>query len=313
MCSACGTANDVALNDCMACGTPFTQALRNPGGPPQGIAERLARALRMIAASWRVLLLDPEVLVLPLALLLAVGGAGLYLMRWWLDLYAAGSASSAMQLGLYALAAFGLLAYVLGVFTNAAVLGCAMVRLRGGDPTLADGARALGRRLLPLLGWGLIGGLVSGALHLAESATARSRLARGAVRVAEVSWNSVTFFVVPAILFENAGPFAALGRSARLFKQRWAETLVGTVGIGFVLALVALPFMIAGFAILPDNTVAGGAIIIATLSVIVVFGSALTGIYNAALYHYALTGEALAPFRTADMQGTFYRPARLVG
>lgn len=313
-CSRCSTENEISATMCSACGLPFSDTLRGPAaatGPayPVGIGERLERAVRMIATCWRVLLLDPELLLMPLLALVLTGSVGWLAANWWLDYFWQNTVYSSMVVRMWLMTGFSVFAYVVGTLTSAAVVAGAMDRLKGGDPTLDRALGAVGRRILPLLGWSLIGAAVNIMFHIAQETLGRGRIARAVVRIGEVAWANVTFFVIPVILFEGATPFKSLTRSARLFRRQWAETLVGTLGIGFAMAIIALPIVLIALSVAPDNLQLALAIGLGGLVPLVIAGATLTGIYNAALYHYAATGEALAPFSKGDMQGTFYQPS----
>ena len=44
--------------------------------------------------------------------------------------------------------------------------------------------------------------------------------------------------VVPVLAFEGIGPFAAMKRSASLFRQRWGQQVTGNVIIGGLASLI---------------------------------------------------------------------------
>jgi hypothetical protein len=112
------------------------------------------------------------------------------------------------------------------------------------------------------------------------------------------------------ILFEPLGAVDGMRRSARLFRQRWGETLVGQAGIGLALGLAAMPvlFMLAWSIVTyrPVFLVISAVLLLA----IAIFGATLSGIFNAALYRFATAGETPYPFDRQDLEWTFTRPAR---
>src|SRR6185369_14864230 len=65
-----------------------------------------------------------------------------------------------------------------------------------------------------------------------------------------VVWNIATFFVVPVIAYENAGPIQAFKRSSSLMKEKWGESLGSTFSFGLVqfvaLLVITLPLFLLG-------------------------------------------------------------------
>ena len=129
------------------------------------------------------------------------------------------------------------------MFFNSALVACALIRFRGGDPTVADGFRAACSRLPQIAAWALVSATVGFALKAAER-----RSKRGGQIVAAilgVVWSVATFFVVPVLVIENLGPLAALKRSTKIIQDQWGESFVADLGIGLVSFLAAIP----GFAL----------------------------------------------------------------
>src|SRR6266498_2493894 len=98
------------------------------------------------------------------------------------------------------------------------------------------------------------------------------------------SWSAVTFFVVPVLLFEPVGVGQGLKRSAQLFKQRWGEQFTGTVGIGLAMFLIAIPIVAVALALGAVTPWLGIAVGVLGLGLLAAVGSALSGVFNAALY-----------------------------
>jgi hypothetical protein len=124
-----------------------------------------------------------------------------------------------------------------------------------------------------------------------------------------VAWSVITFFVVPVILFEPLGVIESVKRSSSIFKQRWGETFVGQGAIGLAMILLALPVIGVSVLIGMASTTLAAVIGGLALAVLTAVGSALSGIFNAALYRYATEGEAAGAFESTDLQGAF-RPKR---
>jgi Flp pilus assembly pilin Flp len=209
---------------------------------------------------------------------------------------------------------FYLVQYVVIIFFNAALVSAAMVRLKGGDPTLGDGLRGAWSHIGAILGWAAMAATVGLLLQLL-----RSRGGIGGAIVAALgglAWNIITFLVVPVLVVEGVGPVAAIKRSGSLLKKTWGEQVIGNAGIGLIFGLGAFLVGVVGVAlgmviIGAGATWAGVAVIVVAILAVVILtmlGSTLHGIYSAALYQYAVGGDT-GVFTAEVMEGAF-RPKR---
>jgi hypothetical protein len=120
---------------------------------------------------------------------------------------------------------------------------------------------------------------------------------------------------VPVLVAQDVGPVEAVRQSASLLKRTWGEGLIGNGGIGLVGGLAAVVVMIVGLALtgfLAKAGLAAAAVAAIVLSVLAVVGiglvqSALGGIYSAALYRYAVNGDASAGFDGVLLRDAFQR------
>jgi Family of unknown function (DUF6159) len=269
--------------------------------------ERIRRGFRLLGASWEVLRSDKELLLLPVLSFVAIAAATVAIggLAW-----AGGLARERESLGLLDyvfLAIFYFVAYFIGIFFNAAVVGAATIRLQGGNPTLSDGLRLAASRTGKIAGWAAISATVGLILRSLEERF--GFLGDLIIGLIGVVWGAITFFVVPVLLYEPVGAIEGVKRSASLFKQRWGEQFTGNVAIGLVLFLVAIPIVLVavliGYLSIPVGVVVG----VLSIGALIAVGSALTGVFQAALYRYATTGEAGGAFATTDLQQSF-RPRR---
>lgn len=277
-------------------------------GEMEGVMERIRRGFRLLGASWEVLKADRELLVLPLlsfAIILVVtasvagatwAGGGL------------GREREALRAVDYvALGVFYFLAYFVSIFFNAAVVGAATIRLSGGDPSVRDGLRLASSKVGKIAGWAAISATVGLILRaIEERAGFIGDLIVGLIGVA---WSLMTYFVVPVILYEPVGTIEGIKRSASIFRQRWGEQMTGNVSIGLAMFLLALPVIavavLLGALSLPVGLVVGTL----GLGALIAVGTALSGVFQAALYRYATAGEAAAAFSESDLQASF-RPKK---
>src|SRR5690606_36393587 len=137
--------------------------------------------------------------------------------------------------------------YSVMIFFNCALVGAAMIRLDGGDPTLADGFNAARAKIPAILGYAAIAATVGVLLQgLKQKDNFLVRLMGSALGAA---WTRATFLVVPVLVSRNIGPVDALKESVSLLKRTWGENAVGQVGIGAAFVLVTVVVVLVGVAL----------------------------------------------------------------
>jgi hypothetical protein len=192
--------------------------------------------------------------------------------------------------------------YFVIVYFNTALVGAATIRLQGGNPTLEDGLRLAWQRKGVILQWALLAATVGIVLRMIEDrASFIGRLVAGFIGLA---WTLASFLVVPILAFEKAGPVEALQRSAELFRKTWGEQVVGGFSFGLIFFLLTLPgllFPVIGNSLAGQQGLIVGAVFLAIYIVLLsVVSSATHGIFVAALYRYATTGEIAPGFHKAN-------------
>ena len=277
---------------------------------------RLARSFELAKASWGVVRADKELLLLPV---LSVAATLLVAASFIAPAYAAGwlpTDDAATEPGAVAWAwmfAFYIVTYFVAIFFNTALVGAAMIRLDGGDPTLGDGLRIAWRRVGRIAGYALIAGTVGLLLRALEERV--GWLGRIVVALVGIAWTVATFLVVPVLVARDIGPIDAVKESARMLRETWGENLAGTLGLGlvFLLAFVALGVVMSGLVyagvVLDLPIVAAvavfagivGFVLLATLQ------STLQGVYSAALYRYAAGAGDAGPGFSADLMAQAFR------
>lgn len=273
---------------------------------------RWARSKQLASASWQLLRNDKELMVLPLisgVASLAVAATFLYplfLSSKTTDV--AGQTEFQMQpIGyLVLLVMYAVLAYVT-IFFKTALLCGADERMRGGNPTLGSalsGAASNAGRILP---WALVTATVSVILRsLEERAGILGRLVIGLVGMA---WAVVTFLVLPIVVFEQVGVGTAIKRSAELLKRTWGENLIVNIGIGLIAMLLSLPAILLLVAGAATGTALGfgTTVVIAVVWLIAVscWSSAMTAVFQLALYRYATQAPLPQEFAQVNLQEAF--------
>ena len=258
---------------------------------------RLSNSWELTKASANVLSQDKELMVFPLisAVMLVLVSAGF--IAPIVVMSDSGNKRLDGPLGLVFSFAFYVVAYFVIFFCNSALVGAALIRLRGGDPTVADGFRIAGGKVGVIFSYALVAATVGMILRtIQERAGLLGRLVSGLFGMA---WNLATFLVVPVLVNENLGPIEAVKRSTNLLKATWGEQVVGNFGVstvltlaGFLLTLIFIPvvFLAASTEKAPliISAVAGYVVCLLGLALV---GATLSGIYTAALYRYASEGQ----------------------
>lgn len=271
---------------------------------------RFGRSWELAKSSWAVLRADLELLWLPVLSFAAtlVTGALFLIPIWTLSETDSvnGSELSIGPVGWILMAlAYVALAYVT-IFFNAALIHAADERMRGGDPTVGSALRGAASRAGQILPWAIVSATVSVVLRaIQERAGILGRIVAG---IAGIAWSLVTFLVLPILVIEGIGVGTAIKRSSELFKRTWGEQVIANAGIGLVsmvAVLAGLPLLL--LAATGIGVLAGIGIVAFVLWVAVVIAvtSALSVVYQTALYHYAANGMPPAAFAHVDFRSSF--------
>lgn len=271
--------------------------------------EQLSRSWGLVKASAAVLRADKALMLFPVLSGLATMAV---LATFALPLFAMRIFEHGIGLaGLLIAFVFYFCQYAVIVFFNAALVGAAMIRLDGGNPTLSDGLDAARRRLPAILGYAAIAAAVGVVLQSFKHKdnTFLVRLFGSALGAA---WTLATFLVVPVLVSRDIGPIDALKHSVSLLKRTWGENAIGNVGIGAAFGLLTTLAAVIGigltylaWATAPALGVAVGVLCALGLMLLAVYQAALTGIYSAALYRYAISHEVPAGFSGAQLEHAF--------
>lgn len=263
----------------------------------------IGRSWQLYKVCWRVLLHDKELLVFPLISTIALIITAAMIFGSGMVFRAADSAEGEIALvptDYLLMGIFYFVNYFIIIYFNAALIGAARIRLRGGDPTLRDGFRAANSNLVGILGWAFISAIVSLIFYALEK-FARSRGGIGAFAFLIVTWilrgawSVFTYLVIPVLVVEGVGPIEAIKRSASLLRRTWGEQLVSRFGFDLMVIIVAIPIVLVCVVIAfiipaPAGIVIAVALGVAGLGALILVTAALKAIYVAALYEYATDG-----------------------
>ncbi len=265
----------------------------------------LSKTWTLAKSSWSVIKLDRELLVLPI--LNAVSSLVFFGFIWVLansagvDFTNQNSDGSGPAILLAVLAVFGL--SIINVYFQGALVCGAHQRFTGGDPTISSALKGAASKLHRLIPWAILTATVGIILRAFQNR--EGMMGRIVASLLDTAWKVLTFLVVPAVMFEDLGPIEGVKRSSSLFKKTWGENLTASVGFGLLGLIAAIP-AIALIAVGVSNgfwlLIVLGVLLIVALVVVL---TALTAVFQTALYLYAVNGEAPKGFEIAEITTSF--------
>ncbi|MGZ5112296.1 MAG: DUF6159 family protein [Usitatibacter sp.] len=277
---------------------------------------RLSRSWGLVKASASVLNQDKELLLFPLislaALVVVLACFALPVIGLGaLDGLSHGS-DKRVSAGLYVVGfLFYFSQYFVIFFFNSALVGAAMIRLDGGNPTFGDGMRVATSKIGVIAGYAFIAATVGMILRAIQERV--GFIGKIIVGLLGVGWTIATYLVVPVLVARDVGPIDAVKESAALLKKTWGENVIGQAGLGIAFGFIFIGVVLCGILLIGVAAVTHSVFLIIVAVVITVLAigvtalvqSALAGIYAAALYRYATTGEGTAGFDSNAMQAAF--------
>jgi hypothetical protein len=278
--------------------------------------ERFSRSWTLVKSSAAVLSQDKELLVFPLVSAVATFIVGAAFVLPMIGLGAFDGLDRAAQgegdVLLYVWAfLFYVAQYFVIFFFNAALVGAAMIRLQGGDPTVADGFRIAFGRIGALFGYALVAATVGMLLRLIQERA--GMVGKWVAGLLGVAWTVASFLVVPVLVTRDVGPIEAVKESGSLLRRTWGENVIGQGGIGLVFGVVQFVLVLLGVVVM-IGAVSTGSVPVMVIAGVAIGGlvilvalvqTALAGIYSAALYRYA-SGESAGPgFEACLLQSAF--------
>jgi hypothetical protein len=208
----------------------------------------------------------------------------------------------------------------IATFFNVCVVYTTKVRLEGGDATFMQSIAFAFSRIPQIFMWSLLAASVGLVLRSLDNAARKSRGIAGFLigliaNLLGAAWSVLTLFVVPVMVYEGVGPFAAIGKSVDTLKKTWGESLIRHYGLGlvqFVLLLPAVLGFIGAIFGMSNGLAPGvgmaiiGVLILYIMAVALVF-SVANSVFNTALYSYAATGKVPAGWSADTLHGAFRR------
>jgi hypothetical protein len=190
---------------------------------------------------------------------------------------------------------FCLASYLCVVFFNVALLISTQAALEGRGARLGEGLAGASRRLGAIVGWSLLGAGVGVALRAAEGSSQRVAAVMSAVF--GITFTALSFFVLPVLVVEGLGPFAALRRSKELLEESWLDAFIGHVSLGWFGLVAMLPVAALAYLVWitpgleETRLVAAAVIVVGGFAVTAAMSSAADTIFKLLLYRRA-AGES---------------------
>ena len=264
---------------------------------------RIGRSIRLMKESYRVLMQDKEMLLLPVisGLLVLLVTASFVVPIFLLG---EGVEEESGVLWTIVGLAYYIVTYTIGIFFQAAVVAGANERMSGGDPTLGSALGAAAKHLGSIVAWGVVAGTVGMIIRsIQERSELVGRIVAGLVGAA---WSLATFFIVPVLVLEGVGMGAAFKRSWALFKETWGEQIGGRIGLGLASLLLVLPLLgVCALLWRAGLTIVAVVVVVLGLALLGVFFAALHAVFVTVLYRYATTGETVEGFESEDVAAAF--------
>ncbi len=281
-----------------------------------GIFRTFSNTWSIIKTSMVVLRKDKELLLFPLMSFIGVGivvaiAAIAFLALGSFDRISsstAGGGEAQLQIGDAIVAVIALFAAITIItYFNAALMGAARHRLKGGDPNVFTGFAAVNKNVSGVIGWSFISTIIFIALTYARSVAEDNFIARIIIDIMGAIWAYMTFFVVPILIVEHVGPIEAIKRSKSYFTRTWGEQLVSGFGFGIFRFLAVIPGVAIGAAVGAISPVAGIIVAIPLVAIGLAVVNALEGIFKMALYEQVV--ENVQPqFFEPDVLQNAYHP-----
>lgn len=251
--------------------------------------ESFNRSWELMKKSLGVLQKDKELMMFPIISTIA---AVLLMILFFVPIVTVDMFKSEALLYAWLFVAYVVL-YFVTIFFNAALIGAANIRLNGGDPKLSDGIAAAKKNLGNIFAWAVISATVGIILSIIRDKMKEGNwIGKLVIGLIGTAWNIATYFVVPVLVMEGVGPFQAIKRSVDVVKIKFGETAIGGFGIGIISFILWLIVVGIGFLVATVLGLIAGIVVAVLLGIIVLaFTQALEGIYIAALYNYAKSGE----------------------
>ncbi len=284
------------------------------------MAGKIRNGFELSKQSWNALRTNRKLIIFPI-----ISGLGLLIATtlflapgWFLVqplLNESQEGSMMMWVGpILLLFLFYLVAAIIVIFSNAALIGAVNKMIEEGDASVGDGFKIAFSHFGKIFVYALISATV-GVFARSIAQSGRNSNSIGVAILSAIvgsalaaAWNLITFFALPVMVIEDVGLKESFKRAYDLFKQTWGEGFVGSTTISAVGVVAWIAIMIVGFGIFFLGASQNIGILIGLGIFVLVFGfatialltGAVNGIFQTSLYHFAKTGDA-GPFIDTEL------------
>jgi hypothetical protein len=277
---------------------------------------RFGNSWELTKTSFRVARQDKELMVLPILSFLAMAASFALVMgiAWKANILPQitdAQTGDIQPVQLLLVAALYLVLAFVQTFFAAAIVAGAMQRLQGGNPTLGSALSAAGKKIGPILAWSAVLATANVVFQLLRE---KGGLAGKIVAsLGSIAWNLATYFMIPVLLFETEPMTKSLGRSGSLFKKTWGEQVIGNGGVGLVFGIAMFVIGVVGFFLVQPLLLSGRFLtalpiivtVVAIIAIIACLQAVVQGVYKAALYRFATTGQADGGFSAEQLTSAY--------
>lgn len=270
------------------------------------MAGTFGRSIELLKDTWHVLMKDKELLLFPILSAIAILAILFSFIFPLLFLGFLGDTGAGPVLLFLLLFLFYFISYAVAIFFNTGLIACAAIRFSGGDPTVRDGLSAGLKHLDKILAWALIAATVG--LVLSTLSRKSGVVGKIVISLVGMVWSLVTFLVIPVMIFENRGVVDAIQESATLLKKTWGENIIGTFSLGIIFIPAIVFLFLSMMAIISGNMALIILLVALTILCFALCGilhATLQGIFIAALYQYARTGQTPRQIHGEIIRGAF--------
>ncbi len=290
--------------------------------------ESFARSWEITKISFNVLLQDKELVLFPL---LAGVFSFIFFIAMVFPFFVSGIVSALFGdvLGsvLEIVAIFVLylgLAFI-ATFFNTCVVFTIKKRFDGGNATFFESLGFALSRIHLILAWSIVSATVGLLLNILSNVAEKlgpigKILMSIFVSIVGGVWAIITIFVVPAMVYDNLGPIAAIKSSIETLKKTWGESLIRHFGLGLVQGVLFVVGLLVFIGLIFVSIITIPLLLVPVflffilycIAIALLFG-ALNTIFNTALFVYAKTGQVPNGYSSEIMQNAFKKQEQKKG
>lgn len=266
----------------------------------------MSTTTQLLKASYKVLRQDKRLIALPAAaiateaVVLAIFAVPYLVSPHGLSRAFSGVGSTTYYI---LLAVWYLVSTSISTFFNTALFFAADRALRGEEPDVRDALTQARRRIPTILAWSLLSSTVALVVQAIDRRIPVMSLILG------LAWSCVSYLMLPVMVFEGVGVREGMRRTKHLFRATWGKEVVGSLRLGGIGVLLAIP----GFVMVVLGLMTGGsaAIVSTIVAAVLWIGlcmlvlSCLGNIFRIAVYQYAATGNTAPQFDGIDLSKAF--------